>query len=320
MKKINQKYSKVDIKILQLLSLVLFMSISTLVFSQQEIILTKYTYNSMFFNPAYAGSHGYGEGTAWVHYRNQWLGLEGAPTTIMAGGELSTFDNRLGLGLGIARESIGVESRTEVNLNSAYRIQLNNGYLSGGLRVGFSNFDSDFTKLLIKDATDVFDENNYQYNMFSVGTGLYYHNESLYLGVSVPAIAVISKSDKNLGDRTRHIYGHMGLIIGDEYSSIKVEPSLLLKYEIAAPLQFTLGAIAWFSDDFGIGGHYRSSDALALSAEVQFNDFKVSAAYDFTLSEIRKYSDGTIELLCGYRFNTLKDNPRIKNLRYGGRF
>ena len=40
--------------------------------SQQEILLTKYTYNSLFFNPAYAGSHGESIGTANVQYRNQW--------------------------------------------------------------------------------------------------------------------------------------------------------------------------------------------------------------------------------------------------------
>ena len=74
-------------------------------------------------------------------------------------------------------------------------------------------------------------------------------------------------------------------------------------------------------ENFAVGGHYRSSDALALSAEFHVNkNIRLGMAYDFTLSEIRKHSDGSLEFLVGYRFNTSPNDPRVKNLRHGGRF
>jgi type IX secretion system PorP/SprF family membrane protein len=290
-------------------------------FGQQELILTKYTYNSMFFNPAYAGSHGYGEGSVVAHYRNQWLSLEGAPKTIMIGAESSLAKNRLGVGLGIVREQIGVESRTDVTANTAYRIKLSKGFLAGGLRASFQNFSNDFTKLKIKDGGDVSYLPNTGFNLFNIGTGLYYNNDGFYVGFAVPTLAVLGSTKAGIGDRALHMYIHTGMMIGDEYSSIKFEPSLLVKRVTNVPLQFTLGVNAWFSEDFAIGAHFRSQDALALSSEFHFaKNYRIAVAYDFTLSEIKKYSDGSLELLLGYRFNSSPNDPKVKNLRHGGRF
>jgi|GEM_PF-4019930 len=85
-------------------------------FGQQETIMTKYVFNSLFFNPAYAGSHGEGIGTATVQYRNQWLGVVGAPTTMLASGEVSLYDNSLGIGATLGRETIGANARNEYRL------------------------------------------------------------------------------------------------------------------------------------------------------------------------------------------------------------
>jgi type IX secretion system PorP/SprF family membrane protein len=320
---IPKKINNVDMKYLLSLSKIAFLSSIILISgaltsnAQQELILTKYTYNSMFFNPAYAGSHGFNQGTALVHYRNQWIGFKGAPTTLVGGGEISAFNNRVGFGLGFAGESIGVESRADIHLNTAYRIPLKRGHLAGGLRFGFSGFNNDFAKVQFEQNEPNLYEN---YNLFSIGAGFYYNTDGLYVGISVPTLAVASKS-KAIGDRVNHIYFHTGFMIGDEYSKVKFEPSVLFKFEQSVPLQFTFGVNAWFSDDFAIGAHFRSQDAIALSSELHFlKNYRVGLAYDFTTSDVRKYSDGTLEFLLGYTFNTTPNNPRIKSLRYGGRF
>jgi type IX secretion system PorP/SprF family membrane protein len=283
---------------------------------QQEILLSKYTFNSLFFNPSYAGSHGYGIGTVNLHYRNQWMGFEGAPTTLMAGGEVNLFKDRVGFGLTLINESIGVESRNDIATNYAYRIKLNNGYLCGGLRLGLSLFQNDFSRANAETA-----EINYlNYSVISGGAGLYYHTDGLYLGLAVPTMFVASKSN-DIGDRVPHFYFHTGLMIGDEYSKVKFEPSLLLNYQKSVKTQFTIGINTWFNDGFAVGLHWRSQDAIAISTEIHFmQDFKFGLAYDLTTSELRNQSYGSMEALFGYRFNANKNNPRIKNLRYGGRF
>ena len=177
----------------KVLSIIFFLfGISTL-WAQQEIILTKYTYNSLFFNPAYAGRNGYNAGTLTVQYRNQWINLEGAPKTLMASGEASLFQNRLGVGFNFASEKIGVDSRNDFNGNVAYRIPINeDNFIAGGIRAGYSAYNADFSLLNIKDAGDIYDQNSLNYGLLSLGAGAYYHRDGLYAGFSVPALAVVA--------------------------------------------------------------------------------------------------------------------------------
>ena len=50
--------------------------------AQQDPMLSQYMFNGLYINPAYAGSHKYWSST--LSYRNQWVGLEGAPSTAIA--------------------------------------------------------------------------------------------------------------------------------------------------------------------------------------------------------------------------------------------
>jgi len=273
---------------------------------QQETIMTKYTFNSMFFNPAYAGSHGEGIGTATVQYRNQWLGVKGAPKTLMASGEASFYNNSLGLGATLATESIGANTRNELSINTAYRIKTGEGFLSGGLRTSLFSTDSDFQSLEIRDQDEVYDTSLEQLLWLGIGFGVYYNDDNLYLGLSVPTIVSIGVRDRAL-DRMQHVFFNAGLIIGDEYSSIKWQPSILVKYQPAVPLQMTLSTQAWFMESFAVGVHWRYDDALALSAEFHFlENFKISTAYDLTISDLSDYSSGSPEVMLGYKFDLSK--------------
>ncbi|MDF1698060.1 MAG: PorP/SprF family type IX secretion system membrane protein, partial [Saprospiraceae bacterium] len=188
---------------------------------QQEIILTKYTFNQMFFNPAYAGSNGKDQGSASLQYRNQWLGVEGAPQTVLAGAEYSFFENSLGLGMTMAQEKIGVNSNSNLHFNSAYRIRVGEGHLSGGIRAGITHISSDFSNLSIRDEGDIYGTGSEQITLFNVGAGILFHQEAMKIGFSLPTLVSIGEGSI---DRVRHFYSHMEVKIGDDYSTIKWQP------------------------------------------------------------------------------------------------
>ncbi len=274
---------------------------------QQDLILTKYTFNSMFFNPAYAGSTGEDQGTVLINYRDQWMGLEGSPTTMMLGGEVNLFEDRVGLGMSLARESIGIESRIDLLTNYAYRMDLGDSYFTAGLRVGFHFFRSKLNEVDYSDPLDnIYDLGDVSFNVLSVGAGIYYYQENFYAGLSVPALATMGDE---AAFKSRHIYLHTGALIDlNEDSDMQLEPSILLKYEPAVPLQFTLGVQLWLNKDLAIGTHYRSVDAFALSMEFIISDrLSIGAAYDFTTSELRYDHSGTLEMLVGYKFGYDRD-------------
>lgn len=269
--------------------------------AQQDLILTKYSFSSLFINPANAGSSGEDAGSLILNYRNQWLGFDGAPKTILAGGEVNLFDDRVGLGLTLGSEEIGINVRTDILTNYAYRIRLDDAYVVGGIRFGYHLYESRLSELTNFD-DPLYGSDNVSFNAISIGAGLYYERPGFYVGLAVPSITTISSEHSNF--KNRHVYLHTGAIIytGDD-SDIQIEPLILLKYDFAAPIQVTLGANLWLNESFAIGVHYRSEDAFALSMEFLIMDqLSIGAAYDFTTSELNQHSSGTVELLLGYRF------------------
>jgi len=289
--------------------------------AQQEIIFTKYIYHALYFNPAYAGCHGFGQGTAMIQYRNQWMGLEGSPATLMGSVEHSLANDRVGLGLTLGRESIGIDARTDMSANFAYRIPISKGNLAGGIRVGFSHYISDFTKLQnVQIGDPLHESNNNQFSIFSSGFGLYYNEQRFFIGLTMPAVAALSNKDKS-SFKARHLYFHTGGMMGPESNLINVEPSLLVSYQKAAPIQYTLGLNVWYNRQFAIGAHLRSGDAFALSTEMFLMDrLRMSLSYDFTISDIRNYESGSLEVMVAYHLYKAPKIKKIKHIRYGGRF
>ncbi|MGB0788374.1 MAG: PorP/SprF family type IX secretion system membrane protein, partial [Marinirhabdus sp.] len=89
-----------------ILSIVAFVSFAPEMAAQQDSQYTQYMYNTQTVNPAYVGSRGVFGITGL--YRNQWVGLDGAPETLNV--SLNTpvgSSERLGLGVSFVEDRIG---------------------------------------------------------------------------------------------------------------------------------------------------------------------------------------------------------------------
>jgi len=121
------------------LTLLLAISSNYGCWGQQEAMFTQYMFNGLAINPAYAGSHQTLEFTALA--RQQWAGLEGAPSTQTFTAHSPLSNRSIGLGLSIIHDKIGVTSQFGVYGAYSYRIQFNNkGVLSMGLQAGFTQY------------------------------------------------------------------------------------------------------------------------------------------------------------------------------------
>ena len=93
MKKLNENVRK---RVFLASLIVLF---ATQVRAQFEPQFTQYMFNEMFINPAYAGSREHIALTAL--YRNQWVGIEGAPKTQTFSVHAPLRNEKIGLGFSI---------------------------------------------------------------------------------------------------------------------------------------------------------------------------------------------------------------------------
>ncbi|HMV24589.1 MAG TPA: PorP/SprF family type IX secretion system membrane protein, partial [Saprospiraceae bacterium] len=72
------------------------------VFSQQDPMFTKYMFNSLWYNPAYAGSQDH-MSISLIH-RSQWIGLQGAPTTQTFTIHTPLRNDKVGIGFNLVND------------------------------------------------------------------------------------------------------------------------------------------------------------------------------------------------------------------------
>src|SRR5215207_7129877 len=86
---------------------------------QIDPLYAQYLNNPLSINPAYTGFTK--DLNASLTYRKQWAGFDGSPETINVSVHSSLLDNRMGLGLMVIQDKIGVNKNTEVQATYAYK-------------------------------------------------------------------------------------------------------------------------------------------------------------------------------------------------------
>src|SRR5512135_2551761 len=91
-------------------------------------VTNQYVLNPLSINPAYAGNRGVMNIAAF--YRRQWVGIKGAPETMSLAADVPFSDDRMGLGLLVINDRIGVTKETKLNTDYSFRISMKSGVLS----------------------------------------------------------------------------------------------------------------------------------------------------------------------------------------------
>ncbi|WP_353079218.1 type IX secretion system membrane protein PorP/SprF [Flavobacterium sp.] len=278
---------------------------TTMSVAQQDAQYTQYMYNTINVNPAYAGSRGVM--SVFGMYRAQWVGLEGAPNTAAASIHSPIENSRVGLGLTVSNDQIGISERNTVSTDFSYTINTSDSYkLSFGLKGSASLLNVDYNKLNKYDKNDPKFQNNID-NQFSpnIGAGIYYHSDKLYAGVSVPFILETKHFDDNTNSVAKdalHYYFIGGYVL-DVSESTKFKPAFLIKSVKGAPLQADLTANFMFHDKFVVGGAWRWSAAVSglVGFQVDSNWF-VGYTYDSDTTKLANYNSGSHEIFLRYEF------------------
>lgn len=278
--------------------------------AQQLPHYSNYMLNDYPMNPAVGGSNPYFVGMS--NNRYQWIGITDAPRTYMLSVNGPTRNLKMGLGGLLFTDIVGPTRRTGLYASYAYHLKLNEKIrLSLGLSAGLLQFMVDGSKLTLHDPHDnVISSGVESVFMPDFGAGVYAYSidKKWYVGASVPQILqskirFSNYTSSELSKLATHYYVTAGykFPLGDDF---KVEPSVCLKYVTPAPFQFDLGLRAIYKDKIWLGGAFRYLDAI--SAIVGFTmqeNLTFAYSYDFTTTDIKKYSTGTHELMIGIKFH-----------------
>lgn len=274
-------------------------------FAQQRPVMSTYMFNGLSLNPAYAGSLNI-LSASFLH-RKQWINVDGAPVSNILAVHSSFYGNQIGLGLQASQDVIGVHKESAIYLSGAYKIKTSAGILAMGLSGGFDNRRSDFTQLNILNQEDELLTGTPTRFTPNFGTGIYFANPRMYVGISVPYILENSlyqvQADGTTSDakESRYYYVTGGLVL-DINQNVKFSPSALIRYQEQSRLGWDLNATIIFDGIAYAGVSYRSGDALVFLTQLILNEnFRIGYAYDATVNALNNESRGTHEIMLNYR-------------------
>jgi type IX secretion system PorP/SprF family membrane protein len=292
-------------------------------FAQQQPLYTMYMCNQLIINPAYAGSR---EAlTASAVWREQWVGLDGAPSTQVLSVHSPLPNEKIGLGLTVQNDNIGPSNNTDVWGDFAYRLQVTeNSKLSFGLRAGFGIHQANLRDINNVDDNDPAFNGNVENNFLpNFGFGAYYYGNRGYVGVASPTILENElNSGNNAGsdfeDRNkRHFYllGGYVFALSQDSAGVMFKPSTVVRVVEGAPVSFDVSANFLIKQKLWVGAAYRFEDSFSAILSFQFTDhLQAGYSYDFGTSDLRDYHSGSHEIMLTYDF--FKEQVKTKSPRY----
>lgn len=295
---------------------------SAVIFAQQLPRFTQTMLNPMLVNPAMVGVGGYGSPryiAANLLYRNQWAGIQGAPTTVAATiqgsfSESNSTSFHHGAGMSIINESVGAWNRLSGSASYAAHLGVFKGkkgnrmsYLSAGVSVGAVNYHLDPTKVIATNANDIVAFASPKGFAYSVDAGLMFHAKALFVGVAMNQL-LGSGIDSNNKLVSHFTFTAGGLLVRREESPWGFVPSVIVRGAAGSPMQIELNGLVRYQENFWVGTSYRLKDGLSvlLGGRFELTDdvpIHLSYAYDFaSSSNVSAYSSGSHEIMLGFRF------------------
>lgn len=287
--------------------------------AQQAPMYSQYMFNMMNINPAYAGSRGVVTATAL--YRNQWVGLDGAPKTSSLSVDMPVKEKKIGLGFQVYDDRLGIERTTGFNASYAFRIQLTeSGTLSLGLQAGVLNYKANYTEARTFQPNDPAFSQNINGILPSAAAGIYFNSDKFYVGLSTPALLKTKITYDNVANvegvsgKDLHLYLATGFVMNLNRDLV-LKPSLLVKAVSGAPVEYDLNANLWIQNMIAFGFSYRTGDAYVGMAELQLSkQLRLGYAYDKTFNTLGNYNSGTHELMLRIEFGS--SNGKVASPRY----
>jgi type IX secretion system PorP/SprF family membrane protein len=284
---------------------------------QQDPQFTHYMFNTLYYNPAYAGVEGITKFTA-IH-RSQWLGYQptfgggGAPTTQIV--SMSAPINKINSGFGgyVVNDRLGPQNNLEAQASYAYHLALKGSKLSFGLKAGVYSQTIDFDKYRAIDPNDPLLQGKGKESQIrpDLAMGVFLQREKYYAGVSFNHL-IKSEFDFGLSQRNA-LQTHMYVTGGYYYQvnfDLRFQFSTLIKSDFTKTT-FDLGGLAYYKDTMWGGLAFRQSEAAILMlgySILKDKSLKIGYGLDYVVKDQQAKQPTSHEFLLTYE---LPVNPAI---------
>jgi type IX secretion system PorP/SprF family membrane protein len=278
--------------------------------AQIEPQYNMYRLNPQVYNPMTAGSRG-DTSEVFVMYRQQWLGIQGAPQTFFFNGNFK-WKERRGIGVNAMLDQLGPVKMTTFSGDFAYHTRLSEKWiLSGGIRLGLANVALNFTGLALTNQGDpLFNADRSTGLKFNTGWGVKISKQDgFFVSFAMPRIIKYDFGELSGGyqDAT-YMYTMLGtkLELSDD---LTLYPNAMARIATDFPLSWDVQLMANLRGKLDAGLNYRHQESIGIRLGLQASKkFYLGYVYEMPTGVVSKISNQTHEF--ALRFFILKDKSQ----------
>ncbi|MCM1005604.1 MAG: type IX secretion system membrane protein PorP/SprF [Prevotella sp.] len=269
--------------------------------------------------------------------RLQWVGIDNAPKSFTGTADMPVKigNKRIGVGVALMQEGIGLFSNLDLGVQASYKLKLFKGELSIGVQGAYINSKFKGSEVELPDGDDYHDTDeaiptqDLSGNGFDFSAGLWYTHPKFYMGISgrhllAPTLTMSVEGTESNETKEydvkfdRTLYFTAGSNIPLKNTLFELQPSLIVMTDLTDFTgQVDLRARYNRLFSFGLGYRYKSGINVSLGAE--YKNFYLGYSYEYPLSAIAKASSGSHEIVAGYSLK-LNFNQQNKNKHRSIRF
>ena len=288
---------------------VLFSLTITILSAQQNPQYTQYMFNGLAINPAVAGNDE--KLSITLLNRNQWLSMAGAPVTQTLSAHTLLGLSRVGAGLFIINDKIGVHKNQHVEGSFSYHVKIApRTFLSMGLRGGVSIRQSNYSRVAGVGGYDP-SAQDVSHTSPTLGAGFYLKSPKLEIGLSAPEILPEKIS---INDTTTITWQNAQYFLYSKYhlnlrNNLALEPSVLIKYLHGLPVSYDINMALVIKKVLSTGLSYRNKESIGFLLRAKLTpQLQFGYAYDFPIGALAKSNNGSHELMVHYLFKNSNTN------------
>ncbi|OFX56126.1 MAG: hypothetical protein A2046_07220 [Bacteroidetes bacterium GWA2_30_7] len=276
--------------------------VSVKINAQQISTTTQFSENLYSINPAVAGNLPYNP--VIMSFKEFWSGIDNAPQLNSLGAHTS-FTDRVGVGGKAFSYSAGLTNKSGIEATYSYNLPISSTEDGPKIAFGLSAFLYQYKlnkdEIKMEDPNDnaiAFSSEKLIVPDASFGTYLYGKDYSVGVAVSQLFNRKVNMLNKDYLEQkqVRHyfLHGDYQYNISDNYS---IKGSLLVKYIESGIIQSDITLKGIFYNTAWAGVSFRTSDAVSFLVGVSKSRFTLGYAYDYPISDLKKYSMGSHELM-----------------------
>ena len=286
-------------------------------FAQRDApIFSQQMFSSVNFNPAAVISENQIQAT--LFGRHQWMGFEGAPTSVMLNLQGFVSEVKSGFSAHITADRFGRSHALNAKVGYSYHLSLGGrNYLQFGLSAGFmfKNFrgsdiilDQNNDPLVVpEDVMDLKPDADF---------GIAFSSGGFMMGVSATHITSFLYNQNNYYIPDAGYYVFL-TYLGRVNDKLALQPYLRAMYvgnNLKMEADFRAEIMKWFY----IGAGYRYNEAVKAMAGISlYGKLDIGYCYDVGMGKIRNYQSGSHEIVISLRLSTnnnlgdvTRDTPR----------